>query len=126
MNNKDTQLIWEALYGHEFYSDDQIDSVIDKLKTAEKSEKLKQSDIQLAFEISEKEKDPYRDELNRFIKKEGYYLAYLPGEKNLDYVLIDTKGKFVENKFDTADEARDFLYEVRIMKSQWYNSGQYE
>ena len=123
--NKDTQQIWEA-YGHELYSDDQIDAVINKLKTAERGEKLSKSDTQIAFEISEKEKDPYRDELNRFIKKEGYYLAYLPGEKNLDYVLIDTKGDFVEDKFDTADEARDYLYDVNIMKKQWYNSGQYE
>ena len=123
--NKDTQQIWEA-YGHELYSDDQIDAVINKLKTAERGEKLSKSYTQIAFEISEKEKDPYRDELNRFIKKEGYYLAYLPGEKNLDYVLIDTKGDFVEDKFDTADEARDYLYDVNIMKKQWYNSGQYE
>ncbi len=123
--NKDTQQIWEA-YGHESYSDDQIDAVINKLKTAERGEKLSKSYTQLAFEISEKEKDPYRDELNRFIKKEGYYLAYLPGEKNLDYILIDTKGDFVEDRFDTADEARDYLYDVNIMKKQWYNSGQYE
>lgn len=123
--NKDTQQIWEA-YGHESYSDDQIDAVINKLKTAERGEKLSKSYTQLAFEISEKEKDPYRDELNRFIKKEGYYLAYLPGEKNLDYILIDTKGDFVEDRFDTADEARDYLYDVNIMKRQWYNSGQYE
>ena len=123
--NKDTQQIWEA-YGHELYSDDQIDAVINKLKTAERGEKLSKSYTQLAFEISEKEKDPYRDELNRFIKKEGYYLAYLPGEKNLDYILIDTKGDFVEDRFDTADEARDYLYDVNIMKKQWYNSGQYE
>ena len=123
--NKDTQQIWEA-YGHELYSDDQIDAVINKLKTAERGEKHKKSYTQLAFELSEKEKDPYRDELNRFIKKEGYYLAYLPGEKNLDYVLIDTNSDFVEEKFDTADEARDYLYDVKIMKRQWYNSGQYE
>ena len=123
--NKDTQQIWEA-YGHELYSDDQIDAVINKLKTAERGEKLSKSYTQIAFEISEKEKDPYRDELNRFIKKEGYYLAYLPGEKNLDYILIDTKGDFVEDRFDTADEARDYLYDVNIMKKQWYNSGQYE
>lgn len=123
--NKDTQQIWEA-YGHEFYSDDQIDRVIDKLKTAGKDEKLKQSYIQLAYELSEKKKDPYRDELNRFLKNEGYYLAFLPSDKNLDYVLIDTKGDVVENTFDTADEARDYLYDVNIMKRQWYNSGQYE
>ncbi len=123
--NKDTQQIWEA-YGHEFYSDDQIDGVINKLKTAGKDEKLRQSYIQLAYEISETENEPYRDELNRFLKDEGYYLAYLPEEKNLDYVLIDTKGEVVENTFDTADEARDYLYDRNIMKKRWYNSGQYE
>jgi hypothetical protein len=114
--NKDIQQIWEAAYGHELYSDELIDKVINYLKTY----------IQLAYEISEKEKDAYRDELNRFIKGEGYYLAYLPTDKNLDYVLLDTKGSIVEKKFSNIDDARDGLYDLNIMKKQWYNSGQYE
>jgi hypothetical protein len=123
--NKDIQQIWEA-YGHELYSDELIDKVINYLKTAEDTTKVKQSYIQLAYEISEKEKDAYRDELNRFIKGEGYYLAYLPTDKNLDYVLLDTKGSIVEKKFSNIDDARDGLYDLNIMKKQWYNSGQYE
>jgi hypothetical protein len=123
--NKDTQQIWEA-YGHEYYSDEQIDKVINHLKTAEDTAKVNQSYIQLAYEISEKQKEPLRDELNRFIKQEGYYLAYLPSDKNLDYVLLDTEGGVVEKKYGTIDDARDGLYDLNIMKKPWYNSGQYE
>ena len=123
--NKDIQLNWEA-YGHEYYSDELIDKVINYLKTVKDTAKVKRSYIQLAYEISEKEKDHYRDELNRFIKREGYYLAYLPTDKNLDYILFDTKNGVVEKKYGTIDDARDGLYDLNIMKKQWYNAGQYE
>ena len=123
--NKDIQQIWEA-YGHEYYSDEIIDKVVNYLKKVDDTAKVKREYIQLAYEISEKQKEPLRDELNRFIKQEGYYLAYLPGEKNLDYILFDTQGGIVEKKYATIDDARDGLYDQNIMKKPWYNSGQYE